>query len=168
MEIGKFYSFKIKGWQGNIYGVVCALSPVWILVKVIVDDFRYDGFAIIQMKHIKEWIYDEKVAFREQVLRTKGIMDIPFPTVPLDSPNAPFSWFVQQKEIVFFIPKDESEAFMGKIIEVTKKKIDLHPVFADGTWNIDIWDFFINDIVVVEWQSHYIRSLMKYSRTICS
>lgn len=168
MEIGKFYSFKIKGWQYAINGVVCDIGAEWILIKAIIGDFQYDGFSIIRTKHIKEWIHDERNIFIEHVLLTKGIMDIPFPNIPLDNPTTPFLWFLQQKEIIFFTPKDESDGFMGEIIKLTKRQFDLHPMLSEGIWSLETWTFSINNIIVIEWQSDYIKSLIKYSQTVVS
>lgn len=166
MVIGKYYSFKMKGWQDAINGVVCAIGSDWILIKSIIADFRYDGFAIIQTKRIKEWIHDEKVSFREEVLQVKGIMDLPIPDIPIDSFVAPFLWLIQQKETVLFTSKDESEAFMGKFIKIAKKEIELYSMSSEGIWESKLWNFSINDIVMVEWQSDYILSLMKYNHSI--
>ena len=54
MEKGKLYSFEIKGWKEPICGIVEAFSVDWILIKWIINDFLFDGYSVIQRRHIKK------------------------------------------------------------------------------------------------------------------
>ncbi len=65
MEAGRFYSFKIKGWENVLHGVVCKATTDWVLIKNIARDFLCDGFALMQTRYIKKCVNDETCYLKE-------------------------------------------------------------------------------------------------------
>lgn len=163
MEKERFYQFTIKGWEGPVYGVIVSIGVEWTLVKKIVGDFAYDGYALIHNKFIKRCIQDEKVIFKEKVLRAKGIMDLLIPVVPLGSQTEPLIWFNEQKLTVQINPKDESVCYVGEIISIMKTFFRLSPMNPRGYWESYEYRFSFGEIVMISIDTDYVNSLLIYN-----
>lgn len=162
----RLYLFEIKGWE-DIFGVVCAVSAEWVLVKQIINDFRYNGFVLIRSKYIIRWGRDGNIPFREEVIKKLGIMDISVPDIPLNDLTSPFLWLAQQKEFLSLSHKKELDPYLGEIMKIKKHKIEYHTMTPKGVWKSAYWTCPMNDVCFVEWKTDYINSLLAYNK-VCS
>ena len=163
MEKGKLYSFEIKGWKEPICGIVEAFSVDWILIKWIINDFLFDGYSVIQRRHIKKCFQDENLLFKESVLRAKGVMDIPTPEIPIDSKSAPLKWFCDNMNIVLVSPIDESVCDVGKITKVLNRVFYLKTMDGEGKWDNVYDNCLLSEIVSFSIDTDYVKSLLIYS-----
>lgn len=163
-KIGKLCSFEIKGWKDTITGIVCAVTSEWVLIKQIIGDFKFDGFALIRSRYIDLWNRDKGIPFRQEVLNALGIMNIPVPNIPLDDLNAPLLWFLQQNDTLAFTFAKEYAFYVGDLVGIKKNNINYHALNPKGEWLADISHSSINSIRLIEWKTDYIQSLLKYSK----
>lgn len=163
MEKGKFYEFKIKGWEDTINGIIEAISQEWVLVKWIISDYIFDGYAVIRKKYIKKCIQNENIIFQEGVLRAKGIMDIPVSNIPIDSNTSPFNWFCENKSVIVIYPIDESICDVGYITKVLKRVFYFKNMDHKGIWDTIEDNCLISDVVMISIGSDYVNSLLNYN-----
>lgn len=166
-KIGKLCSFTIKGWDDTVTGIVCAVSSEWVLIKQIIGDFRYDGFALIRSKYIDLWNRDKGIPFRQEVLEALGVMDMPVPEIPLSDLNAPLLWLLQQKNTLSFTFAKEYTFRVGDLLGVEEGNISYRALSLEGEWLTGINHVSINSIRLIEWKSEYIQSLLLYTEA-CS
>lgn len=165
MEKGKFYLFKIKGWEAPIGGVVELIGLEWILIKHIVADYTLDGYSLIQKKYISSYIYDDNVQFTEKVLVAKGIMDLCTSyNIPLDTQTAPFIWLKECDITAQFNPKDDSICYVGKVGEMTKRFFQLISMDTKGHWDTFFYKYTYANMRTIDIDSDYVNSLLIYSK----
>lgn len=163
-KIGKLCSFEIKGWDDTVTGVVCEVTPEWILIKQIIGDFQYNGFALIRSKYIELWNRDKGIPFKQEVLKALGVMDIPVPNIPLDDLDTPLLWLLRQNDTLSFTLARENSFYVGNLVGVKNGTINYHALSSKGEWLADISHSSINSIRLIEWKTDYIQSLLKYSK----
>lgn len=165
MEQHKLYTFKIKGWNDSVLGLLESIGNEWLLIKRIGDDFRYDGYGLIRRKYVQCSILDTDSSFKEDVLSVVGIMDIKLPHIPLETISGPFNWIKESNMTVELYPKDDSIMFVGKMLTLLKSSFLLSTIDEKARWDSEPYRIKMNEIVSICVDTDYVSSLLTYSQS---
>lgn len=164
MEVNKFYTFYIKGWNEPLHGIVVAFGIEWVLIKRIISDFLFDGYTLVRRKYVKKVIRNEDVIFKEKVLASKGYMNmIDIPDFSLDDSNTPLILLNTLGKTLMFSPQDESLCYIGRLYRVSKCMIYFNAMDARGNWENRPYKCLLNKIRTIDYDNDYIESLLLYN-----
>ncbi|WP_242919680.1 hypothetical protein [Pontibacter liquoris] len=163
----KVETFHIASWEEPETGLVIDENDEWVLVKYIPVDYQIDGYKIYKKAFIEERSRSSKEAAIENVLRLKGVK-VEYPegfsfgsTINLFGSTVHLLKWSEQKYGLFeFQDNSETEAFYGKISQVTDSLLKIDMIKADGSVEVKYdYEFEINVIRAIAFESDYFLSM---------
>lgn len=167
IENGNFYSFKIKDRKQEEQGVLLAEGEDWILLMHLFTDYILDGCMLINKNYIKSINRDEKIIFKEIVLKANNKIKITENIeIPL-STNQLFNWLNEERVVFQIENKSEQTCWIGEICGLTEKSIFLAPLTPLGVWNASVYYTFRKmNVRLISFDSDYINSLLTYNKML--
>jgi hypothetical protein len=161
----KVESYKIKGWEDKVTGVLISENENWILVKHIPIDYEINGYKIYAKKHIKKRIRNEREKQIERVLTLKKENSIEPTGFKFGTLIELLKWTEEKFGLFEFQDKSENELFYGKINTIQNGYLEIDMIKSNGKIEMKYdYKFKLSKIRSITFMTDYfesIRLLMK-------
>jgi len=156
----KVESYKIKGWEEGVIGVLIKENEEWVLIGDISSDYHVDGYALLRKSKIKkrstkDW--ENQVALVLSLQKYEPSLRKGFKFGSLESM---LKWIQKEYGIFAFQDKIEESMEVGTMEDITDKVLGLNFLMTDGRYDDDyIYDYKVNQIRKVSFGTHYLNAL---------
>ena len=144
--------------EGSVNGYIVDLGPRWILLALVGDGIRYNGFQCFRLADIRELqVPDPYAAFVEAALKKRGQRMPKKPRVAvasidelLLSANRSYPLVTIHREKV-----DPDVCYIGRVVQVEDGHVSLLEINPDATWETQPKQYRLRDITRVDFGGAY-------------
>lgn len=121
------------------------------------DDIRFDGFQVIRNKDIRKLEPDPYAQFVETALRRRRERRPTRPRIDLRNMGGLLRSAGRHISLVALFREriDPDVCHIGAVVHVGKRRVSLHEISPDGTWDEDLEKHSLREITRVEFGSAY-------------
>ena len=143
----------------RVDGVPLAIGPELVLLAVV-QDWRFDGYAIVRLADITAVRSNEYERFTEQVLEGEGEMAravLPTPAVPVSSWSEAFEALRASGRYILVHEEEYEEEPMsvGPVVDVRDEVVLLHYVGATAEWDEEPSEIEFANVTRVQFDDRY-------------
>ncbi len=162
---------QIKGLpcdgDGTVYGYIDRLGSSQVLIRQFYDTI-HNGWRVAQIADIADIKHGE--SYVDRVIRCEGRFSEqhPIPDVNISTMEAAIWDIVRlygQIAIYDKVGRDTDSFLLGRVLEIEGDDVRLLPYSTDGYWDVEEYGVSLRDIVMLEFETLYMRSMYKYLRT---
>ncbi len=147
---------------------VAAISRRWILLQRLDDALAPDGFACVRIADVNRVRPHPSGSVPRRLLETRGRWPLVSPVIPpLDVTEELLrSVALDWPTVTLFVERDDPEVcFIGAVIEVTKKRVEMQEINPEAEWDDTISLFPFRDITRVDFGCAYEAALVEVGGT---
>ncbi len=156
----KVETYTIKGWKGEVSGVILKENADWILINEIETDYLINGYAILNKKYLSDrrsGSWEKQVAL---VLKLKGHKSKMPNKFKFGSIKKMLDWVERGYDIVQFQDAVEDSIEIGVVDTVKKNNLDL--IFIKENGKIEkkyIYRYKMDKIRKITFGTDYLKSI---------
>ena len=157
----KVETYKIKGWEDTVTGLVISENDDWALVQNIPEDYRLDGYTIYRKKYIKKTWRNEDEKRVEYLLGLQETKVAVPKSFEFGTDVEMLRWIEKTYGVFEFQDYDEEALFYGKINKIIKEKMIIDMVKSDGSIEKKFdWKFSLKKIRAIAFDSDYFKAIV--------
>lgn len=150
--------------DADIYGYPVALTQDWAVLNELADGVYLDGLALVRLDDVTRVRFDTDAAYVGRAVEALGRPVETF-ECPAEISTQDLLKLVATKADLVGVSMERWEdepLFIGKILRVGKKRLDLHFIGSDGVW-VDVVDRWrLRDITKIEFGGRYTEALERF------
>jgi len=162
---GKLVSFKYRDRKNIISGYLIDYNNDWTLIKYNPVDYVIDGYLILKSNKILKYKRDDYEEFREKVLIAKNLIPTENDIFPITDISETLQLISDRFGAFKIEKKDETVCFIGRFLKMTKENLIIQEIDTKAKW-VETEKHKLKSIRTIEFDSDYINSLIKYTKTI--
>ncbi|HKW10922.1 MAG TPA: hypothetical protein VJO33_11135 [Gemmatimonadaceae bacterium] len=153
----------------RVDGFPLAIGSELVLLAVV-DDWRFDGYAIVRLADVTEVRSNEYERFTERVLEREGELTHlvpPAPAVPVTAWSDVFEALRASGRYVLVHEEEYEEEPMslGPVVAVHSDTMLLHYVGATAEWDAEPSEIAFQDVTRVQFGDYYSTVFARYAET---
>jgi hypothetical protein len=164
-ETNKVFTFKLRGRQELITGIVLDVGEEWIMLRYIPVDYVIDGHILIRKKYINSFWREKEETFIESVLKAKNSSFDVNDKFPLADIISPFHKLQNLSKVIQFDLGNENLCYIGIISKLLSKSIVVKNLSSKGLWQEES-NYKIDSIRTIQFDCDYIISLLAYNKSV--
>lgn len=130
--IGKFLSFRFKGYKKTLSGIVLNYNDDYTLIRAS-GDYRLDGYTIFKNQDV-EYLQDDYEKRAARIFKLKNYQPEKEPAIPIDDLDNIFTYLNQHYQLMMIdLPKGDA----GDVVSYTGKVGKMYHfqgLTVDGKW----------------------------------
>jgi len=144
--------------QGFVHGYVLAVGSRWLLLALVGDGIRFNGFQCFRLRDVRELrVPHPHAGFVEAALKKRGERLPRRPRVGvvciedlLQSANRSFPLVTIHREAV-----DPDVCWIGRVLDMDRRRVTLLEIDPDACWDKEPTDFRLSEITRVDFGGDY-------------
>jgi hypothetical protein len=157
MENRTLVRLKRRFESGPVKGYVLAMGPAFLMIALVSDRIRLDGFEIFRLEDIADVKPDPYAPFIETALAKRGERAPDAPPIDLTSIGAIVRSAGQAFPLVTLHTEGEDPdvCWIGRVVEVTAEEAVLLEIGPDALWDDEVERHQLGQITRVNFGGDY-------------
>lgn len=154
--------------EPSLHGYLLGLSPALGLIHCF-DDFEPDGYTLFRLEDVLTLRRGPHEEHWDRMLKGENLLSGLRPSVNVDLADIT----VALRSIQKFLPdliiecenegEEESDFFLGRLLDITPEAVSLHYVDALGHWDEAPTLIPTREITKVQFETPYLKRFMRYT-----
>lgn len=161
-------SIKYNDWEEPVSGMVIDHNDDWTLLANNPDDYKHDGYIIINHKNLDGYKKEEQEEQVEKVFKMKGV-DKSLPKLSLDDIETILNHLTSEYHLFSIqLAAQEDSCYVGIVESFANDMLTMKTMDIDASWDEEE-DYFscnINDIRTIEFDNDYLQSLSMLNKSL--